>query len=471
MKRREGKGRKEVFLLVFPAVSSATSVVALRLNVVAVLLFAVAIFLDRFVLTTLFSQYLSLLSLSQDQVRQLRDPPPCRYGHAATAMGQRIYFTGGFEEDKSVGSGKEMVVLDLEQADERERRLREEFHARLERERRIQEFQEEQEREQREYEDRVRREAEQRREAEETEQMVYEDMLSRLPPKTFAPKPRLKFANKHTIWLKWDKVTEDSQGNFLGPDDVEYRLSAKGGYTPLEVGSKVLVVYVQEEKSNDKKKTKGGRGIGLGESSLGGGSLDQLSGIMVGSEVASIASAASGSLAQHSQLGALYPGTVVKAHGDGLFDIKYDVGGKENKVKRERILPAIDPPWETLYVGKELAYAVEASVPDVVLEREPGIQVRMDFVLQTVGTEYPVEEPSLHSEQVTIETKNTDLAVKDFFSSIASGGGEDINGEESSATSRAKKKIKEAIYIDGQCIETWNGGKLVEGTGIGKHFV
>jgi hypothetical protein len=86
----------------------------------------------------------------QDQVKLLSPPPPSRYGHAATALGQRIYFVGGFEADRSVGSGSEMVVLDLEQADERERRLREEFHARLERERRIQEFQEEQARKQRE---------------------------------------------------------------------------------------------------------------------------------------------------------------------------------------------------------------------------------------------------------------------------------------------------------------------------------
>lgn len=67
------------------------------------------------------------------------DPPGCRYGHAAVAIGQRIYFVGGWELNRAVGSGAEMIVLDLEQPDERERRLREEFHARLERERRIQE--------------------------------------------------------------------------------------------------------------------------------------------------------------------------------------------------------------------------------------------------------------------------------------------------------------------------------------------
>ena len=133
----------------------------------------------------------------QEQVALLSDPPPCRYGHAAVAMGQRIYFVGGFEENKSVGSGKEMVILDLEQADERERRLREEFHARLERERRIQDFQEEQARKQREYEDRVRKEAEMKREREETDFMIFEDMLSRLPPKTIAPTPALQKVRAH----------------------------------------------------------------------------------------------------------------------------------------------------------------------------------------------------------------------------------------------------------------------------------
>ena len=59
--------------------------------------------------------------------------------------------------------------------------------------------------------------------------MEFEDMLSRLPPKTFAPTVMLKYANKHTIWLTWDRVTMNSEGNYLGPNDVEYRLYARGG--------------------------------------------------------------------------------------------------------------------------------------------------------------------------------------------------------------------------------------------------
>ena len=171
-------------------------------------------------------------------------------------MGQRVYFVGGFEADRSVGSGDEIVVLDLEQADERERRLREEFHARLERERRIKDFLDEQARKQREYEERVRRQAEEKKEAEEREKMEFEDFLSTLPPKTFAPTPQLKFANKHTIWLKWDRVTMNSEGNWIGPKDVVYRLFKRGGYQHFEKRSRVVVQYVEVDDPKGKKKMK-----------------------------------------------------------------------------------------------------------------------------------------------------------------------------------------------------------------------
>jgi len=82
-----------------------------------------------------------------------------------------------------------------------------------------------------------------------------------------------------------------------------------------------------------------------------------------------------------------------------------------------------------------------------------------------VGTEFPIEEPSLHSMQVTLETVNRDVILRQFMDTMSSVGDDD------SAVSLTKKKIKEAIFIDGQCIETWHSGKLVEGTGIGDHFV
>jgi len=137
----------------------------------------------------------------------------------------------------------------------------------------------------------------------------------------------------------------------------------------------VLVVYEEKEESKKGKKNKGGDDASsVGSLTTEGGEL----------------SVASGSLAMLSQNGALYPGTVLKAWGDGKFDVHYDMGGKEVKCARERIVLEEAPPWETVYVGKELSYAVEASVPDVILEREPGINVQMDFVLQVRPAHMPL---------------------------------------------------------------------------------
>ena len=172
-----------------------------------------------------------------------------------------------------------------------------------------------------------------------------------------------------------------------------------------------------------------------------------------------------------SQIGAYYPGSVTKVHKAGTFDVHYDGGGREKKVERKRIKLETEPDWELVYEGKELAYAVEASVPDVILEREEGVMVEMQFCMQTLGTEYPIEEPSLHSLQVTFSTVNHDIAVASFMDTLSKSKAGSSLSEESDAVSRNKKKIKEAIMIDGHLLESWHKGKVVEGAGYGKHFV
>ncbi|GMI19640.1 hypothetical protein TrCOL_g992 [Triparma columacea] len=411
----------------------------------------------------------------QETCRNVKEQPPPRYGHAAVPLGQRIYFVGGCEEDRAVGSGKEMVVLDLEQPDERERRLREEFHARLERERRIQEFKEEQERKQREYEERVQREKDEKRRLEEVKRMEFEDMLSRLPPKTFAPAPRLKFANKNTIWLRWDPVLVNSRNERIRKGEVTYILYSRGGYQHLEKGVRVVVKSVKEEAGGgrgggggrSRGRRGGGGGTGEDGSSLGDGSSVDTS-TFEGGSLTTETTLATGSAGGGRVEGMWYPGVVAGVHLKGTFDVKYDGGGKEKRVARGRIRLEKEPVWEVVYRGAECGYAVEASVPDVVLEREEGIQVEMEFVLQTLGTEYPVEEPSLHGEQMTHSTVNRDREVRDFMEMMKEGeGGKEMTDQES----RAKKKIMEAIEIDGGVIQSWYKGKTVEGTGTGTHFV
>ena len=406
----------------------------------------------------------------QEQCSLLQDPPGSRYGHATVAMGQRLYFIGGFEIDHAVGSGLDMIVLDLEQPDERERRLREEFHAKLERERRIQEFEEEQRRKQKEYEDRVRKEAEMRREAEETRKMEFEDMLSRLPPKTFAPTVKLKYANKHTIWLQWDRVTKNSEGNYLGPNDVVYNLFARGGFVALEVGMEVFAQYVGTEKEkkkmgiddDDAASIASASWAGLGGGSIMSGSIDDLS-------VAS----AEPSVGGMSQIGQFYPGKIIRDFGSGQFYVHYEVGGKE-KVPRWRILPRKIPEWELVYSGTGLTYAYESSIPDFVLEREVGITVNVEFVLQTVGTEFPIEEPSLHGEQVSFATINRDGAVKTFYQLMEEKKERDSSvgdGDTEIVESRTKKKLREAVKTDYGVIESWQNGQVVEGRGVGNDYV
>ena len=172
------------------------------------------------------------------------------------------------------------------------------------------------------------------------------------------------------------------------------------------------------------------------------------------------------SVGQRSQIGGWYEAEVIKSHKAGTFDVHFLTGGKEKKVARSRIKIDPEPDWELIYEGKDLSYAVEASVPDVILEREDGVTIEMSFCMQTLGTEYPIEEPSLHSEQVTFSTINHDLAVASFMDQINSSA-----TIESDAVSRGKKKIKEAIQIDGHLVESWHNGKLVEGEGYGNHYV
>ena len=158
-------------------------------------------------------------------------------------------------------------------------------------------------------------------------------------------------------------------------------------------------------------------------------------------------------------------------HKAGTFDIHYDGGGREKKVERKRIKLEVEPDWELVYEGEDLTYAVEASVPDVILEREEGVVVEMQFCMQTLGTEYPIEEPSLHSLQVSFSTVNHDLAVSSFMDTLSKSKAGTSLATESDVVSRNKKKIKEAIMIDGHLVESWHKGKIVEGEGYGKHFV
>ena len=104
-----------------------------------------------------------------------------------------------------------------------------------------------------------------------------------------------------------------------------------------------------------------------------------------------------------------------------------------------------------------------------------GIVVNVEFVLQTIGTEFPIEEPSLHGEQVMFTTVNRDEAVKSFYDMMKSkdNNNRESNGGEGEllAESRTKKKLREAVETDYGVIESWQHGQVVEGRGVGKDYV
>lgn len=55
----------------------------------------------------------------RDEERRFLPPPCARYGHTCTLYGGRVYQFGGWDGEVALD---ELVVLDLEQADERDRR-------------------------------------------------------------------------------------------------------------------------------------------------------------------------------------------------------------------------------------------------------------------------------------------------------------------------------------------------------------
>lgn len=94
--------------------------------------------------------------------------------------------------------------------------------------------------------------------------------------------------------------------------------------------------------------------------------------------------------------------------GKGLFDIRWDDGEQEHKVRRYRIRNAecYSAPWTVVYHGKECSYAVQDVIPPSVHELEWPFphEVAVDFSLQTKGTEIPRDKLSRHSPVVTFRT-------------------------------------------------------------------
>ncbi len=77
--------------------------------------------------------------LEQEKVHSL-EPPGGRFGHTLHTIGQRVLLLGGWEKDKLAHKDKSFI-LDLEQELEKQRRLEEEFQAKLQRDQLLKESQ------------------------------------------------------------------------------------------------------------------------------------------------------------------------------------------------------------------------------------------------------------------------------------------------------------------------------------------
>lgn len=292
----------------------------------------------------------------------VRRPPAARVCAAAAVLGSRVFVHGGYAKSSLCALEERgyVHVLNLESPAEAYARLKAEHYDRLE-----------QARMQRELDDAglaanaaalaaMRLDVMTAARCVECCLLRFEDIRSACPPLTQAPVVRLKQASDRTMWLEWTRVAADARGCRRA---IAHVLTMRGGFRPLRPSERVLVKC---EKTS-------------------------------------------------------YCATVKSDNGNGTFDLAYDHGGNERKVPRRRIVHLEFGPWTVVYSGPDTQYEVQGLIPDVILSREPGIQVTCDFQLYTIGTEYgwdharkavvPTDELSQPSPRRTYTTRNTLLAA------------------------------------------------------------
>jgi hypothetical protein len=132
------------------------------------------------------------------------------------------------------------IILDLEQEMERRRRLEEEFHAKLERDRLENERINFQQQIQSLFELREVKRKEVLQQAYELKKMAVEDYLSSLPPLSLPPSVKLAKANETTLWVRWARVYRNSYGKPIDPKTVTYSVYMAGGFDTINLGDRVL---------------------------------------------------------------------------------------------------------------------------------------------------------------------------------------------------------------------------------------
>ena len=168
-------------------------------------------------------------------------PPAPRWGMTFVKNRSRGFMFSGWNKDKIV-ENQNLFVLDLEQEHERRRREDDEFQQKLETDRQNEEARNASANMQSAYELQQMIKAEKGNEAKERRKMVIEDVLSCVPPLTKPATPRLVMANQHSMWLTWDRITQNSVGNPLRTDEIKYNLYMINGYQHFTMEDRVLVM-------------------------------------------------------------------------------------------------------------------------------------------------------------------------------------------------------------------------------------
>lgn len=314
------------------------------------------------------------------------------------------------------------IVLDLEQEMERRRRLEEEFHAKLERDRIENEKANFQRKVQSLFELREVQNREAKQQAVELEKMALEDYISSLPPLSLPPKVRLVKANEHTLWLWWPEVRVNSYGRRVEPSSITYYLYMAGGFETLQLGDRVLCSPPVKKPSSESAENHM-----LLEPSDSEEEDDEASG------------------RRSSQVQCFRGEIIGMKRGLGLFTVKGDLGymardvprsslqllraeeGLEealSPVSRQEKVPKrlqsyrkaqavarrqqeanakaakelgnqMDLKWKLIYEGKDPTYVVQNLVPQYVIDSERGATCSLEFCLRTVGADFPPESFSL----------------------------------------------------------------------------
>ncbi|CAM9581409.1 unnamed protein product [Hapterophycus canaliculatus] len=374
----------------------------------------------------------------EGEIRDAIPSPQPRAAHAGCAVGHRVMYFGGWGAEAEKGS---LLVLDLEQLHEKERRLDEEFHLRLERERQKRDVTEAEALRRSARQEERRKGLELARETAETAIMIAEDSRSAIAELTIAPIPRLRCANNTTIWLEWDPPSVDAIGQPPGRN-LEYTLFMRGGFREWEVGDHVLVEHVNRAQRRAAAFNSSITTCSVtdtdslaGESLLGraSSSLPNRHGVFAGGEAAHEAlSNVDGERAQpsagHQGVSKVLPAVITDTTATGgLFDIRWNDGERERGVRRNRIRRAAPPhpPWTIVYQGYDCCYAAEGMVPESVVERERDFpyEVYAEFSLQIKGTEVPRDRLSRHSPVVSLGTNFRGQGPLDEVGWSQKGGG------------------------------------------------